>query len=337
MVSGETLNCFDMEKIDCGIFCEWEYDDDFISVLSDNLKSRHISHQVFRPADFDALLGKLRRKTLSLNSVFDRASDVDDTCEAIVELLVRRGIKIVNDPAKVRHSSDKASMHLEFITAGINVPYTMIISPYNAQHEVRLSIDQLAHLGRPFIIKPANTTGGGIGVVTGAEGLREVIDTRQHNKDDKYLLQQEIVPAILSAGGKMFYGGDGRRAWFRPFYVFGKIFICWWDDLTHLYFEASSEDIDNHNLHAIDEVVKKIYGVCGLDFFSTELAITFIEGSSAASGVNSRGKRKLVVIDYVNEMCDMRLKSKHYDGVPDNIVEQMAKQIAAGIRRTMDA
>ena len=57
MVSGETLNCFDMEKIDCGIFCEWEYDDDFISVLSDNLKSRHISHQVFRPADFDAFLG----------------------------------------------------------------------------------------------------------------------------------------------------------------------------------------------------------------------------------------------------------------------------------------
>ena len=67
-----------------------------------------------------------------------------------------------------------------------------------------------------------------------------------------------------------------------------------------------SEDIDNHNLHAIDEVVKKIYGVCGLDFFSTELAITFIEGSSAASGVNSRGKRKLVVIDYVMKcaICD---------------------------------
>ncbi len=64
--------------------------------------------------------------------------------------------------------------------------------------------------------------------------------------------------------------------------------------------------------------MKKIYGVCGLDFFSTELAIN--------------SENKLVVIDYVNEMCDMRLKSKHYDGVPDNIVEQIAAQIASAIK-----
>ncbi len=302
-----------METLDCGIFYEWEYDEDFIAILSDNLKSQNISHEIFHPGDFEVVLEKVRRKILSLKTVVDRASDANDSCEAIMSLLNRREIYILNDPSAVRHASDKASMHLEFITAGIYVPYTIIISPYNAQREIKLSIDQLACLGGPFIIKPANTTGGGIGVVTGAEGLREIIDTRQHNKDDKYLLQQKIEPAML----------DGRRAWFRPFYVFGKIFVCWWDDLTHIYFEASPGDIAKHNLRNIENVVKKIYGVCKLDFFSTEIAIT--------------SERKLVAIDYVNEMCDMRLKSKHYDGVPDNIVEQIARQIASGIRSSIRA
>ena len=51
-------------------------------------------------------------------------------------------------------------MHLEFITNGLYVPYTIIISPYNKKKELELSLSELARLGRPFIIKPANTTGG---------------------------------------------------------------------------------------------------------------------------------------------------------------------------------
>ena len=302
-----------MKTLDCAIFYEWEYDDDFVSILSNDLRSRNISHEVFHPRDFENVLEKLRRKSLSFGTVVDRASDVDDNCESIINLLGHRGAHIINNPVNIRHASDKASMHLEFITAGVYVPYTIIISPYSTQREVRLSLNQLAHLGRPFIIKPANTTGGGIGVVTGAEGLRDVIDTRQHNKDDKYLLQQRIEPAIFS----------GRRAWFRPFYVFDKVFVCWWDDLTHIYFEATKDDIENYSLHEIENVVRKIYGVCKLDFFSTEIAVT--------------PDGKFIVIDYVNEMCDMRLKSKHYDGVPDTVVEAVAERIAAGVQSLLGA
>ncbi len=296
-----------MKILDCGIFYEWEYDEDFISILSNELESLNLSNEIFGPGDFAGLLEKLRRKTLSFKTVVDRAADVDDNCESMVNLLKRREIFILNDPDKIRHSSDKASMHLEFITAGIYVPYTIIISPYNTEREIKLGIDQLACLGRPFIIKPANTTGGGIGVVKGAESLLEVIESRQHHKDDKYLLQKRIEPTIL----------DGHRAWFRPFYVFGKVFICWWDDLTHIYYETSRKEIQKHKLHEIEKVVRKIYEVCGLDFFSTEIAVT-------SSG-------EFIVIDYVNEMCDMRLKSKHFDGVPDSVVEGIAKQIAVGI------
>ena len=39
-----------------------------------------------------------------------------------------------------------------------------------------------------------------------------------------------------------------------------------------------------------------------------------------------------VIIDYVNEICDMRLKSLHLDGVPDEIVQKNSRQIAAHVK-----
>jgi hypothetical protein len=301
-----------METLDCAIFYEWEYDDDFIRIVSDRMKLQNVSVRVYCAGEFGSLLERLEKEEISIGAVIDRASDADETCSAVVRKLIGRGSYIVNDPEATLHASDKASMHLEFITAGIFVPYTIIISPYNAQKEVRLSIGELARLGRPFIIKPANTTGGGIGVVTGAEGLQEVIETRQHHKNDKYLLQSSIEPATL----------NGRRAWFRPFYVFGKILTCWWDDQTHIYFEAAEDEISAYNLVEIEKIVLKIYRVCKLEFFSTEIALT------------SDGK--FIVIDYVNEMCDMRIKSRHYDGVPDNVVEAIGERVAIGVRRVLE-
>lgn len=301
-----------MESIDCVVLYEWEYDDDFVAIVSRKLSDENIPHRVYHAEELAGVLEKVKQKELSFRCVVDRASDVDDNAEALVAMLKRRGAEIINDPAEIRHASDKASMHLEFITAGIFVPYTIIISPYNTQKEVKLSLAELAHLGRPFIIKPANTTGGGIGVVTGAEGLQEVVETRQHNKDDKYLLQRKIEPVRT----------NGRRAWFRPFYIFGRVLNCWWDDQTHLYFEATAEEAEHYGLGQIENIVKKIYEVCKLDFFSTEIAL-------AEDG-------KFVVIDYVNEMCDMRVKSKHFDGVPDVVVEGIATRLARGVRDILE-
>jgi hypothetical protein len=51
-----------------------------------------------------------------------------------------------------------------------------------------------------------------------------------------------------------------------------------------------------------------------LEFFSSEIALT--------------NDGLFVAVDYVNEICDMRLQSKHYDGVPDAIVAQIQHQFA---------
>ena len=36
---------------------------------------------------------------------------------------------------------------------------------------------------------------------------------------------------------------------------------------------------------------------------------------------------KFIVVDYVNDMCDMRKKSQHYDGVPDNIADEIIRKL----------
>jgi hypothetical protein len=187
-------------------------------------------------------------------------------------------------------------MHLEFITNGLEVPYSIIIPPHNQFKNIFISIDELSKLGRPFIIKPCNNTGGGVGVVTGAESLKEVLEERLTNSDDKYILQQKIYPSIMNA----------RRAWFRSFWAFGRPIPVWWNDLTHIYDELNSDEIKNFRLSRLLLITKKISLITGLDFFSTEIVIP--------------ENKKFIVIDYVNDQCDMRIKSKHTDGVPDKVV-----------------
>jgi hypothetical protein len=151
----------------------------------------------------------------------------------------------------------------------------------------------------PFIIKPCNTTGGGIGVVTGAESLKEVLEERITNKNDKYILQEKIYPSFF----------DSKRAWFRSFWAFGHTIPVWWDDQTHIYSELTSDDVNLFNLKKIFQITKVIADITGLDIFSTEIVYT--------------KDKKFMIIDYVNDQCDMRLSSKHVDGVPDNVVKNI--------------
>ena len=60
-------------------------------------------------------------------------------------------------------------------------------------------------------------------------------------------------------------------------------------------------------------IASTIREICGLDFFSTEVVFT--------------PAHVFIVVDYVNEMCDMRLKSRYDDGVPDRVVKAIAEEL----------
>lgn len=288
-----------MQTYALAIAWTWEYDEDFIEGIVRESGKQRLSTYLIQPQNVQDTLHAIAGGSLRFNVLYDRASDDDEDFLPLVRAMESIGAPVVNPHAHVELARDKATMHLEFISHGISVPYTIIVSPYNQQKEPALKLSELEGLGRPFIIKPANTTGGGLGVVVGAETLKEIIDTRQHHKDDKYLLQETIIPKML----------DGRRAWFRVIYAFGEIIPCWWDDRTHVYEEVTATDTSAYSLQGLYDIMARIRDICRLDFFSSEIAMTE-EG-------------KLVAVDYVNEICDMRLQSKSVDGVPDAIVARI--------------
>jgi hypothetical protein len=288
-----------MENFDLGIAYLWEYDDDLLGLIEEIFHKAGLTTFIISSHNIEEVSEKVHDRKLSFDFYLDRAWDVDEKFEELGKVLSRRKTVIFNPYKNVLHAIDKASMHLEFITAGLHVPYSIIIPPHSEKEEIYISLEDLAILGRPFIIKPCNTTGGGIGVVTGAETLKEIIDERAFNIDDKYILQEKIYPSII----------NNKRAWFRSFWAFGKAIPVWWDDQTHLYEVLNPDDAKHFGLRKLFNITKTIASITKLDFFSTEIVFTNDE--------------KFVAIDYVNDQCDMRFKSKHTDGVPDSVARQI--------------
>lgn len=292
-----------MNLYDLAIAYDWEFDVEFVSAIEKMMHQFGISTYIITYKNIDEVTDNVKQRKLGFRCLLDRASDVDDNFIELNRTLTKRRSYVFNPHKLVEHAIDKANMHLEFITSGINVPYSIIIPPHSQAKEIFISIDDLELLGRPFIIKPCNITGGGMGVVMGAESLKEVLNARQKHINDKYLIQEKVYPKML----------DGKRAWFRCYWAFGKAVCTWWDDETHIYNELLDSEIEEFGLRKLFLITKTIQRITQLDFFSTEIAVNT--------------KNKFVVIDYVNDQCDMRLKSLHTDGVPDNVVMEIINNL----------
>lgn len=277
----------------------WEFDQEFIHLLEKEFHQNSLSTFIISDHNVDEVTELVKDRKLRFNVYLDRAWDVDERFEKLGKELQKRKSLFLNSYANVLHAIDKATMHLEFITAGLYVPYSIIIPPHSEREDILISVSDLARLGRPFIIKPCNTTGGGVGVVTGAESLQEIFTERVTNSDDKYLLQEKIYPRYL----------DGKRAWFRCFWVIDEVIPTWWDDQTHLYLPLTRQEIKDYKLNKLFTITKTIASVTGLEFFSTEIVLS--------------EKDQLVVIDYVNDQCDLRFQTNHPDGVPMIILERI--------------
>ncbi|HET6511929.1 MAG TPA: hypothetical protein VFH43_07045 [Candidatus Kapabacteria bacterium] len=296
-------------RYDLAIAWTWEHDEPFALALEEQVQKRRLTTFNVGDHNVDEVRSLVQKRKLEFCLYLDRAWDVDERYETLGRAIVKRGGSLVNPYDETTHCIDKASMHLEFISAGLHVPFSIIISPYVDAEDLELTLEDLAHLGRPFIIKPANTTGGGIGVVTGAESLLDVLNTRKEFEEDKYLIQEKIYPRII----------EGRRCWFRCFYVYGKIFLCWWDDLTHEYAEVTTAEEHYYKLKALKRIMRSIAAISKLNFFSSEIALR-----TATSFEDSQ----FVVVDYVNDMCDMRTTNHAPDGIPNALFDRIVERLA---------
>jgi hypothetical protein len=293
-----------MRKYDLAIAWNWEFDREFVFGIERECHQQGISTYRIDTEHLPAALKHLKERSLKFLAFFDRASDADPEFLPLVHWMEENAIYYLNPHHQVIHAIDKATMHLEFISHGLYVPDTIILPPYNERKDFSLRENDIGRLGTPFVIKPANTTGGGTGVKLHAKTTEDILRARQEHKNDKYLVQKMIHPKNL----------DGKRAWFRVYYALGEIIPCWWDDKTHKYSILSEEDEKRFRLTTLRELMNIIQSVCRLDFFSSEIAMT--------------DENQFIVVDYVNEVCDMRLQSHFPNGAPDAVVHRIESLIA---------
>ncbi len=275
----------------------WEYDDVFVGMVERACIEEGISLWQIKPDNLLESITALYKGITTFKTLLNRGQG-----EAIFDPIPRWaqefGARRINPLEFSAWSEDKATMHLELINSGIHTPYTILLAPFLEEPVVK-PID-LTPLGGNFVIKPSNG-GGGEGVILGASSVEEILQARMEFPEQKYLLQAHVTPRIIK----------GTPAWFRIFYANGETYPCWWDTTTHIYANVTAEEESQYRLGRLRDITKRIASICKLDWFSTEIALA----------------KELIVVDYVNDEIDTRVQSQAMDGVPDEIMQDIAKQL----------
>lgn len=300
-----------MKRYHFAMAADWEYDLDFLKLLEKTAHGQGLSTYVIWPNNLKETIEQVKSGELLFRFFYDRASDTSPEFLALHKLMLQKKVPVFDSWSVLEWAADKATMQYHFEAWKINTPFTIVLPPWRAQPNIQLADHEFDKLGVPFVVKPANTTGGGIGVMKNARSLQDILDVRQMFPGERYLVQQKIYPKEQ----------DERRFWFRGIYTCGLIQVTWWNDQTYKYTTLTREEIERYDLLPLFRQVNQIAQACNLNFFSTEIAID-------AAG-------ELKVIDYVNEVCDMRLKSIVFDGVPDEIVERIAVRIVHHVKEKM--
>ena len=290
----------DMITYDFCIAWNWQYDADFIRIFDEACHSHGFSLIQVTPENLAETMESLRNNRFAFRVFFDRASDTDKHFIPLDLWARDHAVLRINSHERATRTGNKATMHLDFITAGIQTPYSIIIPPYEEHPDLKEI--NLRPLGSTFFIKPAHG-GGGEGITREATSFPQVLIARQEKPADYYLLQAHISPVQL----------DSRPAWFRVIYCAGKAYSNWWDQRTHVYTPVTADEENRYNLSQLPCITATIACVCELELFSTEIALT-------PDGL-------FVVVDYVNDQIDLRLKSKCHDGVPDDIIYDITKRL----------
>jgi len=276
----------------------WEFDIDFVHFVEQACHEQGLTLWQITPDNLLESINALYQGSRTFNTLLDR-SQGDDRFLPINRWAKEYNKKRINPTEISKWSEDKATMHLELITAGVQTPHTILLAPFLEQPV--LPVLDLNPLGSQFVIKPSNE-GGGEGVILGAFSLEQVLRARMEFPEQKYLLQSTVTPRTI----------QGRPAWFRVFYAVGKTYSCWWHPLTHVYAEVTSSEEHRYELTPLHDLTRRIASLCRLDWFTTEIALTLED---------------FVVVDYVNDEIDTRIQSKAVDGVPDEVMRNIASQL----------
>jgi len=293
-------------EVDIGLAWNWEYDQDFIRLLDQAICARGLSCYLVGQHNLHQTNEDVSRGARRFRWFLDRASDNDERFLEFNRLLQSAGTRFLNAHHHSQRSIDKANIHGDLLARGLHLPLTLILPPLAIEPHCDLRVVEL--FPKPFVVKPSRGSGG-FGVIAAATRLDEVARARAQFRNQRLLVQQRIEPQLLA----------GRRAWFRIYFVCGAVIPCWWDDVTHRYATFTAADAALVNMNELRRVARVVAEVSQLDFFSSEVVL------------DRQGQ--YVVVDYVNDPCDMRLQSKYFDGVPDVIMQGIIGHIVQHLQK----
>ena len=110
----------------------WKCDVDFASLLETACQARKLAFLQITPESLDEALTGLASGGISFAAHFD-CSAHDARFEPLFHWARERGVYRINPPEVGDWAEDKATMHLELISAGVHTPYTIILPPFNEQ------------------------------------------------------------------------------------------------------------------------------------------------------------------------------------------------------------
>jgi hypothetical protein len=291
-----------MRVFDFCLAWNWEYDADFASMLNHACMKRGLRMLQAAPGNLAECLESLQKGELSFRVFLDRASDCDPAFLPFSEYAARHASRCLNPRESALRAWNKAEMHRLFREAGVLTPQTIILPSFSAHPE--LPAVDLNGMGGRFILKPAHG-GGGEGVVTDVSSLFHIQEIRGHFPEDNYLVQRFIYPAEI----------EGRPGWFRGIYCAGEKYFFWWHPQSDpVYSILSKKELPDGYFDMLSNILDRISAVCGLDLFSSEIALT--------------PEHHFIAVDYVNDPIDLRVQSRAACGVPDDIVMQITEKLA---------
>jgi len=217
------------------------------------------------------------------NVYLDLSSRPDDTFEKLLYAAHRAGSHTIRNPEQTQWVL-KAQSHPELVQAGLPLPPTVILKSDDPDRE--LTAQERAAIGDRAVIKPSFGEAAK-GCVVGVEPtLQNIRQARDYERKFDWLIQKMMSWTRL---------GD-RAAYLRAYNVCGHRTLMWWaqDNSPTAYQLLSWDDLRKYDLMGAVQIIDRLADLTGMDFFSSEIAIT-----------KETGPDRFVLIDYVNDQCDM--------------------------------
>ena len=117
----------------------WEYDIDFVHMIEHACYENGLTCWQITPENLLESITALYKGEKSFRAILDR-SQYDTRFEPIHRWSREHAVQRINPAEVSKWSEDKATMHLELITAGIHTPYTILLPPFVEQPVIPTSI-----------------------------------------------------------------------------------------------------------------------------------------------------------------------------------------------------